>query len=105
MSNFLISLCIGLGAALLDTLPMMVKKLDRMFILSAFSMWVFVGIASSYWSLSSVPVINGLCAAFLFFIPLSFLIYRLDSRALLQVCLSTIFLGCLVGWASGFFLK
>jgi len=105
MNTFILSLCIGLAAALLDIIPMVLKKLDNLFILSAFSLWVIIGIVNAQLQISRIPLLNGLIIALLFFIPLSFLIYRQDPGAFLQVCLSTLILGSLLGLTSGFLLK
>ena len=44
MHTWIISLLLGCGAAAVDTLPMILKKLDRYFILSAFAFWLVAGI-------------------------------------------------------------
>jgi hypothetical protein len=105
MNNFLISVFIGLAAAIIDCVPMFVKKLDIMFILSAFTMWMIVGILSSNFQLVKYPTLNGASIAILMFIPLSFLIYRLDRNAIAQVIISTLILGCSVGFISGLLIK
>lgn len=101
MNSFLISLLIGLAAAILDCIPMFIKKLDIMFILSAFTMWVLVGIFSLNFQIVKYPTLNGALFAILLFTPLSFLIYRLDPKALTQIILSTLILGSIVGFFSG----
>jgi len=105
MNHLLLSICIGLAAALADTIPMILKKLDKLFILSAFFMWLIIGMVNAYFYVSSIPLLNGLFIALMFFLPLSFLIYRLDSSAFLQVCISTVVLGCLVGLLTGLWIK
>ncbi|MDC7235345.1 MAG: hypothetical protein PQJ58_19080 [Spirochaetales bacterium] len=105
MNSFLISICIGVAAAVLDVIPMAVKKLDHLFIASAFSLWLIIGIVNARLVLLEIPVLNGLLVTFLFFIPLSFLIYRLDSSAFIQVCVSTVVLGSLVGFATGILIN
>jgi len=105
MNNILISSAIGLAAAIIDVVPMILKKLDRLFILSAFSMWVIVGFATAYIRISGNNTFNGILVALLFFIPLSFLIFKLDPSAFFQVCLSTVLLGAAVGFSSGILIK
>jgi hypothetical protein len=48
MKAFLISVLIGLVAALIDTIPMMVRKMDKTFIVSAFFVWIILGIFILY---------------------------------------------------------
>jgi hypothetical protein len=105
MNHFLISILIGLAAAIIDCVPMIIKKIDIMFILSAFTMWIIVGILSSNILLMKHPTLNGAIFAILFFLPLSFLIYRLDRNALALIIISTLVLGCLVGFISGLLIK
>jgi hypothetical protein len=105
LSNLLISFVIGLGAAIVDVVPMIIKKLDRMFILSAFTMWIIVGILVPKIDFSRFPTINGLLSAILLFLPLSFLIYKMDKNAMFQVIITTIALGCIIGFLSGIFIK
>jgi len=104
MKSLLISLLIGLAAAAVDTLPMILKKLDRMFILSAFFFWLVLGVLIPRVQLLSSAWLNGLVTALLVLVPLLFLIYRQDREALLQICLTTLVLGAAVGWASGRFI-
>lgn len=105
MNYFLISILIGLAAAIIDTIPMVIKKLDIMFILSAFTLWIVVGIFVPKVQFASFQTLNGLIIALLLFLPLSFLIYKLDKNAFAQVIISTVILGCLVGFFSGLFIK
>ena len=105
MNSFTISLCIGLAAAVIDIIPMIIKRLDKLFILSAFTMWIFVGIANGMLNIVETPVLNGLAVALMFFLPLSFLIFRQDNSAFLQICITTVLLGSLVGAGTGIFIK
>ncbi len=98
MNNVFISILIGSAAGLVDIIPMIIKKLDRLFILSAFSMWVSVGILSWNLTLVKIPALNSLLFALLVFAPLSFLVYRLDRAAMIQVCVTMVVLGLLTGF-------
>ena len=40
----MVSLVIGLIAAVIDTAPMVIRKMDKFFIVSAFCVWVILGI-------------------------------------------------------------
>lgn len=105
MNTFLISLAIGLGAAVLDTIPMIIKKLDWMFVAAAFFMWILVGILTPKINYAPYSWINGIITAFLVLIPHLFLIYRLDKAALPQICITTLVLGAAVGFLSGILVK
>ena len=105
MNNFIISICIGLGAALIDIAPMLVKKLEKPFILSAFTMWLFIGVVNAQLRVFESSVLNGLLVTLLFFIPLSFLIFRQDNSAFIQICVTTTILGSAVGLVTGFLVR
>lgn len=105
MSNLLISLTIGLLAAIVDIIPMIVKKLDTHFTLSAFLFWIVMGVLIPRLSLISVSWINGIAAALLVFLPLSVLIFKLDREALPAIVATTTVLGGAVGYLSSLLLK
>ncbi len=88
----------GLIAGLIDIIPMIIKKLDPLFIASAFTMWLVAGFLAGTLHLTGIPAVNGLLCALLVFLPLSFLIYRMDRAAMIQVCVTTVVLGLLVGF-------
>lgn len=101
MSKILISLIIGLIAAIIDVVPMIIKRLDLKYILSAFTMWIVMGLLVYEVNYSKFSTVNGLITALLVYLPMSFLIFKLDKSAIIQVSVTTIFLGCLVGYFSG----
>jgi len=105
VNSFITSICIGLIAASIDIIPMFIKKLDKLFILSAFTMWLIIGIVNAQLRILEIPVLNGLLITLLFFTPLSFLIFRQDNSAFIQICITTIILGSAVGLATGFLIK
>lgn len=100
MNYFAISILIGLAAGTIDVIPMIIKKLDILFILSAFTMWIVVGIFVSKIQIVDIAALNGILVALLIFLPLSFLIYKLDKSAFMQVRISTVVLGGLLGFFS-----
>ncbi len=103
MQRMVIGMIIGLVAGIIDIVPMIIKKLDGFFILSALCMWIVVGICASYIRFFSYGWANGLIVSILIFIPLSFLIYKLDPKALPQIIATTLVLGSLVGFFIGKF--
>ncbi len=105
MNNLIISILIGLVAALADIVPMLIKKLDKLFILSAFTMWLIIGIVNTFFRIVDNSILNGLIITSLFFIPLSFLIFRQDNSAFFQICITTVILGILIGFSSGTLIK
>ncbi len=104
MNQILIALAAGAVAGFLDCIPMIMKKLDPMFILSAFFMWLVSGIFIHKAAIFSSPWQNGICVAGMVFLPLLFLIVRMDKAALPQIIAATVFLGALIGLAEGLLL-
>jgi len=105
MKQFLISLVIGLAAAVIDTAPMIIRKMDKLFIISAFFAWVILGIFIPRINFVSISFLNGIIVAVLFVLPMAFLIYKLDPKGLPPVIVTTIVLGCAVGFFSKMFVK
>ncbi|GHT59366.1 hypothetical protein AGMMS50239_05840 [Bacteroidia bacterium] len=105
MKNILISLAIGSIAAIIDITPMIIKKTDKFFILSAFLVWIILGIFIPRINIVSNSVLNGLIVSLLFVLPISILIYKLDPSGLPIVIVTTIILGCGIGFLSGLFIK
>ena len=98
MKQFLLSLAIGLVAAVIDITPMIIKKLDPMFIAGAFCMWIVTAIITPWVRWTDYSWLNGMIVAVLIFIPILFLIIRLDKTAIPQVFLTTLILGSAVGF-------
>jgi hypothetical protein len=105
MKGFLLSLLIGLIAAVIDIAPMVIRKMDKFFIASAFFVWIILGIFIPKINFVSNSSLNGIVVAVLFILPMSFLIYKLDRKGLPIVIITTIILGCGVGFFSGLFIK
>ena len=98
---YMFYILIGLAAAVIDTVPMIIRKLDMMFILSAASTWIVLGLLIPSVRFVGMNWLNGVIVALLVVLPLSFLIAKLDRGALPQVIGTTILLGAGVGFATG----
>ncbi|MDC7124212.1 MAG: hypothetical protein PQJ46_01505 [Spirochaetales bacterium] len=105
MTNFLISLALGLGAAAIDTVPMIIKKLDRTFIISAFFVWIALGIIIPACKLIPISWLNGLVTAALVVIPVICLVTKLDREAIPMMAATTVILGSLIGLLSNILIK
>jgi hypothetical protein len=105
MKNYLISLLIGLIAAIVDIAPMIIRKMDTLFIISAFFVWIVLGLFIPKINFVSLSFLNGIIVSILFVLPLTFLIYKLDPNGLPMVIVTTIILGCAVGFFSKLFIR
>jgi len=103
MKDFLFSIVLGIAVGTIDIIPMIIKKLDTLFVLSAFFMWITVGILVPKMDVTGIFWADGILTAILVYIPLLFLILRLDRQALPQITLTTLILGALTGGLNRFF--
>jgi len=103
MKNIFISVILGMAVGGIDIIPMIIKKLDKLFILSAFFMWVAVGILVPMINMTGIFWADGILVSLLVYAPLLFLILRLDHRAIPQTTLTTLLLGALTGVLKGVF--
>jgi hypothetical protein len=96
---------IGLIAAIIDTAPMIARKMDKFFIISAFFVWIVLGVFIPRINFVPISFLNGIIVAVLFVLPTAFLIYKLDPKGLPMVIVATLILGCGVGFFSKIFVK
>jgi hypothetical protein len=105
MEAFLVSLLIGLVAAAIDVTPMLIRKLDRWFVLSAFVFWLAAGLLIPRVKLVPWPWLSGLIVSVLLVAPLLPLIAKMDRPAVPMVAVTTLVLGTAVGWVSGLLIR
>jgi hypothetical protein len=105
MKNYLISLVIGLVAAVIDTAPMIMRKMDKFFIVSAFLVWIVLGLFIPKLNFVPIALLNGIIVSVLFVLPMVFLIYKLDPTGLPIVIGTTILLGGAIGFFSNLVIK
>ncbi len=105
MSNLLISLALGIAAALIDTVPMFIKGLDRSFIVSAFLFWTVLGVIIPQTSFSAINWLNGTVTSLLLLIPMLSLIFKVDRAALPIIIGTTVVLGAVLGQISGILIR
>lgn len=105
MRNIFISILIGVIAGTIDIVPMIVKKLDRSFIISAFLFYIVLGLLVQWVNITETKWLNGLITGLLLLIPVICLIYKVDRKAVPVVILSCLILSSGVGFLSGILLK
>lgn len=97
MKKLFVGLSVGIFAGILDVIPMILQKLTWDVNLSAFSMWVIVGvlIATTEFKISSG--LKGIIIAFLVLFPSAILIGWKEPFNLVPIGIMTIILGSLSG--------
>lgn len=103
--NILIGGFIGFIAGIADVIPMIIQKLTWDACISAWSMWIVVGIfiASINWKINSV--IKGILVAFLTLFPISIIIGFQEPISLIPISIMTLILGSLCGYFINKFTK
>ncbi len=104
MNDLLTALIIGVVAGLLDALPMVFQKMDRMAVLSAFFHWVVLGVVIPFVDWAMAPWLKGLVLAELFAVPVVLMVVRDEPKAVLPITVMSALLGAAVGWAGAFFI-
>jgi hypothetical protein len=90
-------LLIGLIAGILDIIPMIIKGLTWDANLSAFSMWIVVGIFLSLIKIKINGIFKGLIISFLVLLPNLFIIGWKEPFSLVPILIMTFILGSLSG--------
>jgi hypothetical protein len=105
MSNFLIALVIGVVAATIDVVPMIIKKLEKTASISAFVHYLILGLIIPFVDWEMAPWLKGLIIAELSAIPVMILVYQKDKRAILPIFIFAAFLGAGIGIAGAIFIN
>lgn len=104
MNNFLIAISIGIIAGLIDIIPMIIQKLDKHDIASAFVHYFALGLIIPFVNWGIPPWIKGMTIAFLSAIPIVILVYPKDKKAILPILLFSLLLGAGIGIAGANFI-
>jgi len=97
--NKLIGISFGTIAGILDVVPMIIQKLSWDANISAFSMWVIVGLIISSIDFKMPPIIKGVIVSFLILLPTAILIALKEPFSLLPISVMTLILGGGLGFA------
>ena len=104
MNNILIALTIGIIAGIIDVVPMIIKKLDKVSNLSAFAHWVILGLIIPFVDWNIEPWLKGLILGELSAIPIMIMVYPKDKKALIPMIIFSAILGVGVAIAGAKFI-
>ena len=104
MNDILIALIIGIIAGTIDVIPMIIKKLDKLANLSAFSHWVILGLIIPFVDWNIEPWIKGLILGEISLIPILIIVYPKDKKALIPMIIFSAILGIGVAIAGSKFI-
>lgn len=99
MKKIKIGLLLGIVAGIIDVIPMIMQNLTWDANISAFTMWIVVGILISTVDLKINPIIKGILIAFLVLLPTAFLIGWKEPFSLIPITIMTTILGGLLGFS------
>lgn len=103
MPKLIAALLIGIAAGIIDIIPMIIQKLNKYAIWSAFAHWVVLGFIISYIELPVSPWLKGLIVGAISSIPILILVSEEDKKAIPPILIMSIILGAAVGIASAKF--
>ncbi len=105
MRTLLISMFIGVAAGIIDIIPMLLQKMDKQSIFSAFLQYFFVSIIIVNINLPGVIWwVQGSLIALALAAPIIIIVSEKDKKAVPIIAAMSIFLGALIGVA-GHLLK
>ena len=100
MPKLIAALLIGVAAGIIDITPMIMQKLNKHAIWSAFTHWVVLGFIISYVELPVAPWLKGLIIGVVLSIPVLIIVSEKDKKSILPILTMSVILGILVGIAS-----
>ena len=104
MNDFLIAIIIGLIAGLIDTIPMIIQKLDKRDTISAFIHYFALGLIIPFVNWGIATWISGIVIALLTSIPIMIIVYPRDKKAIIPMIIFSLVLGAGIGIAGAKFI-
>jgi len=105
MKKIFTGIYIGIIAGIVDTIPMIIQELTWDANISAFTMWIIVGLFTAMIDLKVNSIIKGILIAFFVLTPCAVLIGWKEPFALVPISIMTFFLGGIQGFCIDRILK
>lgn len=105
MKNIVIALIIGLIAATIDVVPMIIQKLNKTACISAFVQWIVLGLIIPFVDWNMQPWLKGLLIGVMAALPVMIIVYDKELKSVIPIFIFSAILGTFVGWAGGYFIK
>jgi hypothetical protein len=105
MKNIFIALIIGISAAIIDVVPMIIQRIDKSACISAFLQWIVLGLIIPYVSWDLQSWLKGLIIAELAALPILVLVFMKEPKSIIPIILFSAFLGIFIGLAGARFIK
>lgn len=104
MNNFLIAILIGLAAGLIDVIPMILMKLEKVASISAFVHYFVLGLIIPFVSWGIDPWLKGMTISLLSALPVMIIVYPKDKKAIIPMFVFSLILGAGIGIAGAKFI-
>jgi len=105
MNDFFIAVLIGLAAGLIDVIPMIIMKLDKVANISAFVHYFVLGLIIPFVDWNMAPWLKGIIISFLFALPVMIIVYPKDKKAVIPMIAFSLILGAGIGIVGAIFIK
>lgn len=101
MNSILLSLILGAAAGLVDVTPMLIQKLDRYAIASAFIQWVVLGFIITFIKIPGIDGwLKGLIIAVILSLPIVIIVAKNEPKSVIIILTISAVLGSIVGFLS-----
>jgi hypothetical protein len=104
MNNFLIAVLIGIAAGIIDVVPMIIMKLEKVANISAFTHYFVLGLIIPFVHWGLEPWITGVIISFLSALPVMIIVFPKDKKSLIPMTIFSVILGAGIGWAGAKFI-
>ena len=104
MNNFLIAVLIGIAAGIIDVVPMIIMKLEKVANISAFTHYFVLGLIIPFVHWGLEPWITGVIISFLSALPVLIIVFPKDKKSLIPMTIFSVILGAGIGWAGAKFI-
>jgi hypothetical protein len=98
MKTVFFAFLIGTAAGLIDILPMLARKMDKLSMLSALVHWMVLGLIIPYVDWSMSPWLKGIVLAEMTALPIILMVVGKELGAVVPMVASSAILGALVGF-------
>ena len=98
MKKIKIGLLLGLIAGIIDVIPMIIQDLTWDANISAFSLWIVVGVLIAIIDLNINSILKGILTAYMVLLPTAILIAWEEPISLIPISIMTTILGGLLGF-------
>ena len=104
MNEILIAAAIGLVAAIIDVIPMIIQKLDKISCMSASIHYFVLGLIIPFVNWDLAPWLKGMIISLLVSLPVMIIVYSKDKKAIIPMTLFALMLGAGIGIAGAKFI-